>query len=702
MVMQTILYLKGLGCADCAQKIASMSEKLSGVTKARVDFVTQKLTIELTDENERASVIKQIKSIVASVEPSVVVSENKDTDEGHDHDHDGRSTFANIIMVAGAVIFFTAMFTEVFGDFKVWMFLLAYVLIGYDVLLRAAGNILHGQIFDENFLMSIATIGAIAIKEYPEAVAVMLFYQVGEYFQHKAVDQARGSIASLMDIRPDFANLVTNEGLKKVSPDEVRVGDSIAVKPGEKIPLDGIVTEGFASLDTAALTGESLPYDVSPGSKVLSGAINKSGFLTVKVEKEFGESTVQKILDMVENASAKKAPTERFITRFARYYTPAVVFAAVLIAFVPTMILPDAVFSDWVHRALVFLVVSCPCALVISVPLSFFGGIGSASKKGILIKGGNYLEALNAVDTIVFDKTGTLTKGSFAVSGVLPTEGVDKKHLLKQAAYAENLSNHPIALSVQKAYMEKIDASVISDYQEIAGHGIKAKVNGIAVLAGNARLMEEAGITLPDVDSNATVIHVAENGQYLGYLTIEDQIKEDSHLAIEKLKAIGVKNIAMFTGDNASAARKIAEKTGISQVYAGLLPGDKVDLLEKMHAETESKGSLVFVGDGINDAPVLARADVGIAMGALGSDAAIEAADVVIMTDEPSKIATAVKIARKTRKIVWQNIAFALSVKFVVLFLGAIGIAGMWMAVFSDVGVALLAVINAMRTLAVD
>lgn len=505
-----------------------------------------------------------------------------------------------------------------------------------------------------------------------------------------------------MDIRPDFANLVTSDGLKKVSPDEIRVGDYIAVKPGEKIPLDGIVTEGHGSIDTTALTGESLPYDVSPGSKVLSGSINKSGFLTVLVEKGFGESTVQKILDMVENASAKKAPTERFITRFARYYTPAVVLVAVLIAFAPPLIYPDAIFTDWVHRALVFLVVSCPCALVISVPLSFFGGIGSASKKGILIKGGNYLEALNTVDTIVFDKTGTLTKGNFAVSGIFPAKEVDKEYLLKQAAYAENLSNHPIALSVQKAYTEKIDKDSIIDYQEIAGHGIKAKVGGKEIIAGNAKLLDMNGIVLPDMENSATLIHVAENGKYLGYITIEDQLKEDSPLAIEGLKNIGIKDIAMFTGDNMSVARKIAEKTGIDKVYAGLLPGDKVDLLEKLHTQTEGKGSLVFVGDGINDAPVLARADVGIAMGALGSDAAIEAADVVIMTDEPSKIATAIKIARKTRKIVWQNIVLALSVKFVVLFLGAIGIAGMWMAVFSDVGVALIAVINAMRTLAVD
>lgn len=701
MIVQTILYLNGLGCADCAQKILSKVEKLSPVSRARLDFVTQKLVIDLDDEHEHDAVIKKVKDIVKNIEPSVKVSESKNGVDD-DHEHGARGRLGNMLLVIGTVTFFAVMFTDVFADFKVWLLLLSYVLIGYDVLWRAIRNIMQGQIFDENFLMSLATVGAIAIKEYPEAVAVMLFYQIGEYFQHKAVDQARGSIASLMDIKPDFANLQTAGGLKRVSPEEVRVGDIIAVKPGEKIPLDGIVTEGLASLDTAALTGESLPYDVTPGSKVLSGAINKSGFLTIRVEKEYGESTVQKILDMVENASAKKAPTERFITRFARYYTPAVVFAAALIAFIPPVFIDGAIFSDWVNRALVFLVVSCPCALVISVPLSFFGGIGSASKKGILVKGGNYLEALNSIETIVFDKTGTLTKGSFALSGLFPADGVSEEHLLNVAAHAESLSNHPIALSVQKAYKGEIDSSLISGYQELAGHGIKTNVSGKEILLGNAGLMQVQGITVPDKKDAATIIYVAENGLYIGCMAIEDQLKEDTPSAIERLKAIGVKSIAMFTGDNSAVAQKVADKAGIDKVYAGLLPDGKVELLEKLDAEKTGQGSLVFVGDGINDAPVLARADVGIAMGALGSDAAIEAADVVIMTDEPSKIATAVKIARKTRSIVWQNIIFALSVKFVVLILGAVGLANMWMAVFSDVGVTLLAVINAMRTLRVE
>jgi Cd2+/Zn2+-exporting ATPase len=557
----------------------------------------------------------------------------------------------------------------------------------------------RGEIFDENFLMGIATIGAFAIGEYPEGAAVMIFYRIGEAFQSYAVGRSRKSISALMDIRPDYANLKTAMGIQRVSPDTVRVGDFIVVKPGEKIPLDGVVAAGFSALDTSALSGESLPRDVEPGSAVLSGSINKNGLLTIEVTKVFGESTVSKILDLVQNASGKKSITENFITKFARYYTPVVVFAAAALAVFPSLFIPGASFAEWGRRALVFLVVSCPCALVISIPLSFFGGIGGASRKGILIKGSNYLEALTNVDTVVFDKTGTLTRGVFRVKKIVPALNFTEEKLLFLAAHAESNSNHPIALSIRNAYGKEIDGGSIGGYEEKAGHGVRVRVGKDEVLAGNAKLFEAEGIALPAVEEPGTAVFLGVNGAYAGYILIADEPKADSKGAVQELRAIGVKRVVMLTGDSKAVGEGLAQELGLDAVYAELLPHQKVAHLEALEQNKSGSGKLVFVGDGINDAPVLARSDVGIAMGGVGSDAAIEAADVVLMTDEPSKIAQAIRIARKTRNIVRQNIFFALSVKGVILVLGALGIATMWEAVFGDVGVALIAVLNAMRAM---
>ncbi|MGE5677018.1 MAG: heavy metal translocating P-type ATPase, partial [Pseudomonadota bacterium] len=531
--------------------------------------------------------------------------------------------------------------------------------------------------------------------------AVMLFYQIGEFFQDIAVNRSRKSIAALMDIRPDFANIKVGADTKRVSPEDVNIGDLIVVSPGEKVPLDGRIVEGRSMVDTSALTGESVPREVEPGEDILGGFINKNGVLTVEVTKEFGESTVSRILDLVQNASSKKAPTENFITKFARYYTPAVVFIALGLAILPPLLVPGAAFSDWLYRALVFLVVSCPCALVVSIPLGFFGGIGGASRNGVLIKGSNYLEALNNVDTVVFDKTGTLTKGVFKVTDIKPVN-IGKEELLELAAYAESYSNHPIAMSVMKAYNKEINKSEIDNYDEISGYGIKAKVKGREILAGNAKLMNSENIAYENPDTVGTVVHVAINGEYTGYIVISDEVKEDSERAIRELKKAGVRKTVMLTGDIKSVGQRIGEKLGLDEVHAELLPDQKVEKLEAIEKQKPAKGKLVFVGDGINDAPVLARADIGIAMGGLGSDAAIEAADVVIMTDEPSKIVSAIKIARRTRAIVWQNIIFAMGIKLIVLALGAGGIATIWEAVFADVGVTVIAVLNAMRVMNVE
>ncbi|MDD4690325.1 MAG: heavy metal translocating P-type ATPase, partial [Eubacteriales bacterium] len=567
------------------------------------------------------------------------------------------------------------------------------------VVLSAIKRIARGDVFSEHFLMSVATIGAFCVGEYAEGVAVMLFYLLGELFEDMAVDHSRKSISALMDIRPDYANIKVGDDLEKVSPDEVSIGDIIVVKPGEKIPLDGKVIEGTSMVDTAALTGESVPRELEPGSVALSGFINKNGVLTIEVTKEFGESTVSKVLDLVQNAGSKKAQTEKFITKFARYYTPVVVFGALALAVIPPLVIPGATFSDWIYRALVFLVVSCPCALVLSIPIGFIGGIGGASKRGILVKGGNYLEALNNVEAVVFDKTGTLTKGVFKVTATNPQNDYTDKELLEYAAYAESYSNHPIALSIISAYNTEIDKNRIENYQEVAGHGIKVNINGKEVLAGNTRLMSSENINYNDVDILGTVVHVAIDKKYAGSIVISDEVKEDSANAIKELKALGVRKTVMLTGDLKVVADKIGNKLGLDEVYSELLPADKVEKIEFLEAQKSHKGKIVFVGDGINDAPVLARADIGMAMGGLGSDAAIEAADVVIMTDEPSKIASAIKIAKRTRSIVIQNIVFALGVKAVFLVLGALGVASMWEAVFGDMGVAIIAVLNAMRAM---
>ena len=602
-------------------------------------------------------------------------------------------------IIIGVAVLATAVLLSLNNEWlQIALFIISYIIVGGDVVKRAVKNIFKGQVFDENFLMSIATIGAFFIGEYPEGVAVMLFYQVGELFQSYAVGKSRKSIASLMDIRPDYANVKKGDELVKVDPDEVQIGDIIVIKAGEKIPLDGKVIEGSSMIDTSALTGESVPREVEVGSDILSGCININGVITAEVTKEFGESTVSKILDLVENASSKKSNSEQFITKFARYYTPVVVIIAVFLAIIPPLVIDGATFSDWIYRALAFLVVSCPCALVISIPLSFFGGIGGASKKGVLVKGSNYLEALAETEIVVFDKTGTLTKGVFNVQEIHP-EGVSKEELLELTAHAESYSNHPISLSLKRAYSKEIDNGRISDVEEILGHGVIATVDGKKVMAGNIKLMKMMDIPYFKGELIGTIVHVAVNNKYIGYIVIADEVKEDSAQAIKELKAANIKQTVMLTGDNKSIGSKVAKELGLDKVYAELLPADKVEKLEELFSQKSKKGKLAFVGDGINDAPVLARADIGIAMGGLGSDAAIEAADVVIMTDEPSKIATTMKISKKTLKIAHQNIVFAIGIKIIVLILSAFGITTMWAAIFADVGVTIIAVLNAFRAL---
>ena len=580
------------------------------------------------------------------------------------------------------------------------IFLVAYIIVGFEILRKAIRNITRGKIFDENFLMSVATIGAFGIGEFPEAVAVMLFYQIGELFQNYAVDKSRKSISNLMDIRPDFAYVERDSEIKKVDPDEVKIGEVIVVKPGEKIPLDGTVIEGDSSIDTKALTGESLPQDVNEGSQVISGCINLTGFIKIKVSKEYGESTVSKILDLVENASSKKSQSENFITKFAKYYTPIVVIIAVFLAIIPPLLIDGATFSDWIYRALSFLVVSCPCALVISIPLSFFGGIGGASKMGILIKGSNYLEQLANTEIIVFDKTGTLTEGVFEVQKVKAID-ISEDELLKITAYAENYSNHPISLSVKKAYGKEIDEKQIQDTDELSGRGIVAKIENKEILVGNEKLMNEKQIKFDKCKDIGTVLYIAINGKFAGYIVISDKIKKDSKEAIEDLKKNNVKETIMLTGDRKAVGESAAKELGIDKVYTELLPNDKVEKVENLLEETSEKGKLAFVGDGINDAPVLAISDIGIAMGGLGSDAAIEAADIVLMTDEPSKIVSAINLSKRTMKIVKENIIFAIFIKILVLILSAVGLSTMWWAVFADVGVSIIAILNALRVLRV-
>jgi Cd2+/Zn2+-exporting ATPase len=701
---KTEYILEGLDCANCAAKIEKKVSEIDGIETASMNFVTKKLAFKIDNGKELDTLSSQVKSVIKSVEPGVIIRQEAIHENGKERNiargvGDGnKKELAKLIV--GAAIFAIAVFVQFSAVVEFTLFFISYIIVGAEVLLKAARNIFRGRVFDENFLMCIATIGAFAIEQFPEGVAVMLFYQIGEFIQDIAVNRSRRSITELMDIRPDYANLKMENDFRKVSPEEVKVGDFILVKPGEKIPLDGKVVEGSSMVDTSALTGESVPREVETGTEVLSGSINKNGLLTVEVTKDFGESTVAKILDLVQNASSRKAPTENFITKFARYYTPAVVFIAVALAVIPPAVIPGAAFSEWLYRALIFLVISCPCALVISIPLGFFGGIGAASKRGILVKGSNYLEALNNVDIVVFDKTGTLTKGVFKVTEVQAQNDYTNQEILEFAAYAESYSNHPIAASIIKEYGKEINKDEIDGYDEISGQGIKVNVKGHEVLAGNVKLMVNENIVFGNADTTAgTVVYISIDKKSAGYILISDEAKEDAKEAISGLKQIGIRKTVMLTGDSRAIAEKVAGQLGLDGYYAELLPDHKVEEMESLSKEKSKKGKLIFVGDGINDAPVLARADVGIAMGGLGSDAAIEAADVVIMTDEPSKIVSAIKIAKRTRMIVWQNIIFAMAVKLIVLALGAGGAATIWEAVFADVGVMVIAVFNALRVL---
>lgn len=700
--MKLQLKLAGIDCGACALKIEKEIQKIDGVADVSLDFASETLALEVLPER-RDEIMERADEIVQNFKPSAVLSKSPRPAERQEADI--RTVVDRALLAAGGAVFAAGLILKPAAAYELALFFAAYLMIGHSVLFKAVRNVIRGQVFDENFLMGIATAGAFAIGEYPEAAAVMLFYRIGELLQNAAVGRSRKSISSLLDIRPEYANIKSKDGFVQVPPDKVLVGDIILVKAGEKVPLDGRVIKGSASLDTSALSGESAPYDVGEGGEVLAGSVNLNGVLTIEVTKPFGESVVLKILDLVQNAALKKARTENFITRFARVYTPVVVFLALALAVIPPLVSPGADLFKWINRALVFLVVSCPCALVVSVPLSYFGGIGGASRRGILVKGSSFLDALTQVDTVVFDKTGTLTKGAFKVGEIRPAEGFTEDELLEIAAYAEAFSPHPIGLSIQKAFGEKIDLKRVLDSEVISGKGVRSVVDGDEVLAGNAALMEEYGVDLPDdlVGQGAgTAVFVAVNRVFTGLLMIEDEIKPDSAVAVEEIRALDVKNIAMLTGDRRQAAKRAADALGLDAVYSGLLPHQKVEVVEKLMDGVPSSGKLVFVGDGINDAPVLARADIGIAMGALGSDAAIEAADVVLMTDEPSKVAEAMRIAKKTRRIVLQNVALALSAKIIILLLGAFGLTTMWAAVFGDVGVTLIAVLNSIRTLGRD
>ena len=686
------LTLEGLNCANCARKIEEKVGKMEGVKESNLNFTTTTLNVKLERKVKEEHAINEIKKIVEALEPHVKV-EKKVSGKTNVQ----RAKFeVKPTLIIGTILYLIAVIGDFKGALALILFVASYLLIGGKVVLTAIKNIARGQLFDENFLMTVATIGAFSISEYPEAVAVMLFYEIGETIQGYAVNKSRSSISSLMDIRADYANIIIDGKEKKVSPETVKVEDIILVKPGEKIPLDGIVVEGESFVDTSALTGESVPRKIAVNDEILSGGINTNGVLKVKVTKKFGESTVSRILEMVENAANKKANTEKFITKFAKVYTPIVVALAILIAVVPSIFIKDALFSTWLYRALVFLVVSCPCALVVSVPLGFFAGIGGASKKGVLVKGSNYLELLKDLETVVFDKTGTLTEGVFTVTEI-NTNNIQKEKLIEIAAMAESFSNHPIAISIIKEYGKEIDKEVIKEYEEIAGHGVKAVINNEEVLIGNAKLMNQFNISYNEVDSIGTVVYCAINGEFKGSIVISDKIKENAAEALINLKAAGVKKTVMLTGDNKKTAEKVGEKVNIDEVHSELLPLGKVKEVEKLLKASNKNGRLAFVGDGVNDAPVLARADIGIAMGGIGSDAAIEAADVVLMKDDINALVDAINVSKKTNKILWQNIIFALGVKVIVMVLGTFGIANMWTAVFADVGVTIIAIINSTR-----
>jgi len=702
------LGIKGLECPQCAAKIEHNLNALDEIKAATVDVLGKKIVINPNKKFSSEDITKLVQKEVDRVEEGVTVLMPNSAIEEDEEIEETKENFKSIRnrFILGAIILAAAIFVpkNLFVP-RLILFLISYFIVGYDVLFKAVKNIKKGQIFDENFLMAIATLGAFAIKEFPEAVSVMLFYQIGEMFQDLAVGKSRKSITSLMNIRPDYANLKIEGEIKKVLPKEVKLGDIIVIKPGEKVALDGKITNGSSTFDTSALTGEAIPRTFEIGDEILSGFINTTNLVEIEVTKSFENSTISKILDLVQNASSKKSKTENFITKFARFYTPAVVIIALLIAILPMIFVKDAQFSTWLYRALIFLVVSCPCALVVSIPLGFFGGIGGASKNGILIKGANYLEALNNLETVVFDKTGTLTKGKFKVSEInVQNSKYTKDDLLKYAAIAESFSNHPIAQSIVLEYeknnkkLEKTDSSEF-EFEEIAGHGVKVKYENSEILAGNLKLLKKENIEATEKDAVGTVVYVAKDGKYLGNLIIADEIKEDAKKTIEELNNLGIKNVVMLTGDNRKIGENVASKLNISKVFTDLLPLGKVEKMEEFLKNKSTNGKVLFVGDGINDAPVLARADIGVAMGGVGSDAAIEAADMIIMNDEPSKIVTALKIAKKTKKIVWQNIIFALGVKIIILVMGALGFATMWEAVFGDVGVALIAILNATRAL---
>jgi Cd2+/Zn2+-exporting ATPase len=742
-IKQIEWYLDELDCANCANKVETGIAKIEGILESNVNFMTKTLRIEIEEEQEN-EILPKVKQKLGVLEPDIhptlkksgapigadglpvmvvrsaetIAAENvedlhdsdSDDADGHSHGHsDGHSHAhgegdkdeiqkAVIRLLVGFGILLAAIFIPGSGTILLVLYVTAYLVAGYDIIWSALLNIKHGQLFDENFLMTIATLSAFYIQEYPEAVAVMLFYQLGELFQDIAVDKSRRSIAELMDIRPDYANVKTAGGIEKVAPETVKIGDIILIRPGEKVPLDGKIVSGSSAVDTSALTGESVPRGVKVGDSILSGFINKNGVIEVAVEKPFAESTVVKILDLVQNASGRKAPTENFITKFARYYTPVVVIAAVLLALLPPLLFPGESFQEWLYRASIFLVISCPCALVVSIPVGFFGGIGSASRKGILVKGSNFLEGLNDVKTVVMDKTGTLTEGKFAVTRIESVGELTEERLLELAAYAELHSSHPIADSIKEAYGKAIVEDRISSTNDIPGHGLQVVVDGQEILVGNAKMMEKFAISHTPAHETGTVVHIAVDKRYAGYILIADAIKADAKATIAGLKARGIRTI-MLTGDSRAVGEAVAKEIGIDEVHTELLPQDKVTKLEEVLASKQKGEKVIFVGDGINDTPVLARSDIGMAMGGLGSDAAIEAADIVIMDDQPSKILTAITLAEETRKIVWQNIIFAMTVKGLFLILGAFGVATMWEAVFADVGVTVLAVLNSIRIL---
>lgn len=696
--------LEGLSCANCALKIENKILQIEGVTFASVNFANQNMIVESDLEIDVVQLNKKLINVSKTIEPDIELIFKQDVEntktDNDEHDNNDFSLRIQLFkLLVGGGLFAIGLIFEFETNIELIIFLLSYIIVGGEIVIKAIKGIVSGQIFNENFLMSIATIGAFIIGEYPEGVAVMLFYLVGELFQDLAVDHSRKSIKKMMNIRPEYANLLRDNNIARVKPESVNIGEIIIVNPGEKIPLDGIVIDGSSMVDTAALTGESIPRELLVDDQAISGIINLNGVLTIRVNKSYEDSTVSKILDLVENASTRKAPTEKYISKFAAVYTPIVVFLALALAVLPPLLFQGESYNVWVYRALVFLVISCPCALVISIPLGFFGGIGGASKRGILVKGSNYLEALNDVEIVIFDKTGTLTKGVFTVTSSNPKEGFTEDELFEYAAYAENYSNHPIAKAILSKYKKTININRISEYKDLPGYGISLKIDNKNILVGNSKLMIKENVDFEEVKTNGSIIYVSSDLNFIGSIIVSDEIKIDSKQTIKELKKLGVKKTVMLTGDRKSVGEEIGKYLEIDEVFSELLPTDKIDKFEQIESTKSTKGKIIFVGDGINDAPVLARTDIGIAMGGLGSDAAIEAADVVIMTDEPSKIITAIKVAKKTRRIVYQNIILAMVVKGIFLVLGAFGIASMWEAVFADTGVALLAVFNALRVM---